>query len=228
MADAKLSALTEATTLTGDEYVYVVDDPAGVPVDRRVTVTNLLGSASVAQPQLYDGTNYGLTLPGFALAGEGAGTFATNPNWTYYTPMILSATRTLDLLQLNVSTAATAGATASLSVHAADSNFNPTSLAVDAGTVAIDSTGVKSKALTNSLAAGRYVIRISASAAVTYLCPVYGLAWKDDMITGGFIRVLVNTASTYSATAPDPGPSVNSFVTGTNGGYALVMPRFSA
>ena len=39
MADAKLTALTALTTLTGDDLLYAVDDPAGTPVSRKVTAT---------------------------------------------------------------------------------------------------------------------------------------------------------------------------------------------
>lgn len=41
MSDSTVSALTEITTLSGDELVYVVEDPAGTPLDRKVTATNL-------------------------------------------------------------------------------------------------------------------------------------------------------------------------------------------
>lgn len=41
MADAKVSALTELTTFTGDEEFYVVEDDDGTPVSRRITVENL-------------------------------------------------------------------------------------------------------------------------------------------------------------------------------------------
>lgn len=37
MADEKLTALTALTTLTGDDLFYAVDDPAGTPVQRKVT-----------------------------------------------------------------------------------------------------------------------------------------------------------------------------------------------
>ena len=47
MADSKVADLTAITTLGGDELVYVVDDPSGTPVDRKITAKNLLHSSLV-------------------------------------------------------------------------------------------------------------------------------------------------------------------------------------
>lgn len=48
MADTKLTALTDITTLGNDDYFYVVDDPAGTPVSRRVTALVLKTYAAPA------------------------------------------------------------------------------------------------------------------------------------------------------------------------------------
>ena len=50
MADSKLSALTETVAIDGTELVYVVEDPSGTPVSRRVTVANLLASLALELP----------------------------------------------------------------------------------------------------------------------------------------------------------------------------------
>lgn len=44
MADSKVADLTAIAAIAGDELLYIVDDPAGTPLDRKVTVTNLLAS----------------------------------------------------------------------------------------------------------------------------------------------------------------------------------------
>lgn len=46
MADTKVTALTELTTPAGGDLLYIVDDPAGTPLSRKVTVTNLFANAS--------------------------------------------------------------------------------------------------------------------------------------------------------------------------------------
>jgi len=74
MADSKLSDLTAVTTLGGDELVYVVDDPSGTPVDRKITATNL-ASALRSLASLVVGTNvqaWDADLDTLAAGGAGA------------------------------------------------------------------------------------------------------------------------------------------------------------
>jgi len=42
MADTQLVDLTEDTSPTTDDIVYVVNSPGGTPADRKVTLANLL------------------------------------------------------------------------------------------------------------------------------------------------------------------------------------------
>lgn len=74
MADSKLSDLTAVTSLGGDELVYVVDDPGGTPVDRKVTVTNLLGAVLMALRGLVSAAD---KLPYFTGSGTAATTDLT-------------------------------------------------------------------------------------------------------------------------------------------------------
>jgi hypothetical protein len=41
MADTKLADLTALTTPSGDDILYIVDDPAGTPLDRKIALDNL-------------------------------------------------------------------------------------------------------------------------------------------------------------------------------------------
>lgn len=52
MADSTLAALTAATSLDGDELLYLVDDPSGTPADRKVTAKLLSGMGVIAQTTL--------------------------------------------------------------------------------------------------------------------------------------------------------------------------------
>jgi hypothetical protein len=47
MADKKVSALAAITNLSQDDLLLVVDDPAGTPTSRKVTVGNLFGNVAV-------------------------------------------------------------------------------------------------------------------------------------------------------------------------------------
>jgi len=42
MAGSKLASLVEITTPADDDLLYLVNDPAGVPADRKISVSNLL------------------------------------------------------------------------------------------------------------------------------------------------------------------------------------------
>lgn len=44
MADSKLADLTVTTALAETDIAYVVRDPSGTPVDRKITVGNLVGA----------------------------------------------------------------------------------------------------------------------------------------------------------------------------------------
>ena len=46
MTDTKLTALEAITQASGDELLYVVDDPSGTPVSKKVTLDNLLNLLS--------------------------------------------------------------------------------------------------------------------------------------------------------------------------------------
>ena len=66
MADTKLSALTEDTSPTGDDLIYIVNDPGGTPGSRRVTINNFIYNlipyvhTSVSIPSVNeDGANTG-------------------------------------------------------------------------------------------------------------------------------------------------------------------------
>jgi hypothetical protein len=52
MADTKLADLTALTTPSGDDLLYVVDDPAGTPLDRKIALNNLFtrGTVTVSSP----------------------------------------------------------------------------------------------------------------------------------------------------------------------------------
>jgi hypothetical protein len=42
MANKKLTELTEITQATVDDLIYLVDDPLGTPVSKKITVANFL------------------------------------------------------------------------------------------------------------------------------------------------------------------------------------------
>lgn len=47
MADTKLADLTALTTPSGDDILYIVDDPAGTPLDRKIALDNLFTRGTI-------------------------------------------------------------------------------------------------------------------------------------------------------------------------------------
>ena len=46
MADTKTTALLAVTSASGDDLLYVVDDPGGTPASKKITVADFLGATS--------------------------------------------------------------------------------------------------------------------------------------------------------------------------------------
>ena len=62
MADEKLTALTELTTLATGDLVYVVDDPGGTPLSKKATIDNLLKNAFA--DMTFNGAFHPIIAPG--------------------------------------------------------------------------------------------------------------------------------------------------------------------
>lgn len=61
MPNRKISELEEATSITSDDLLVIVDDPSGDPTSKKVTFTNLASSLSVSGAPLYPFTGYNIT-----------------------------------------------------------------------------------------------------------------------------------------------------------------------
>lgn len=102
MADTKVSALTAATAISSDDYVYMVDDPGGTPTSKKITfdnlqksITNVTGSLSTGLLKVTtttgelstasSGTDYAPATSGSAiLKGNGSGGFSSASAGTDY------------------------------------------------------------------------------------------------------------------------------------------------
>lgn len=65
MADKKVTQLTAMTTTAGNDLLYIVDDPTGTPVSKKITMNDFFGT--VASNTVHNGTvthNANTTLSG--------------------------------------------------------------------------------------------------------------------------------------------------------------------
>lgn len=46
MADKKITQLTEATSISQDDLLLIVDDPSGTPINKKITATNLFANVN--------------------------------------------------------------------------------------------------------------------------------------------------------------------------------------
>lgn len=110
---------------------------------------------------------YGATslwmIPGVERVSVGTAGHSTNV--IRYSPFLVTTSLTIDAFGYEVTTASSAGATFRLGIYNANTHWQPTSLVVDAGTGAADSTGVKTIVLGSpiTLAPGRYLNAMLAS-----------------------------------------------------------------
>lgn len=110
--------------------------------------------------------NYMYSLPG--VDAISAATTTITANKIRYFPFYVTNTITLDRLMLEVSTASgSAGSTARMGIYNVDNDNQVTTLIVDGGTVATDSTGVKTVTINQQLTAGRYLFAQNASVNYT-------------------------------------------------------------
>ena len=104
-------------------------------------------------------------VPGVELSATG--TVAIAANVLRYEPFITNTTITIDQLALEVTTASAGGTTLRMGIYNADTDWQPTSLIVDAGTVAADSLGVKTASISQTLSPGRYLKVINSDSTPT-------------------------------------------------------------
>lgn len=131
-------------------------------------------------------------------------TNAPGANVTTYSPIYVATAITVDLLAVEVSTL-TAG-TARLGIYEADTDWQPTDLVIDAGTVDTGSTGVKSIAVSQVLPAGRYLSTVYCSSGFTLRVAKGGTMFMGMVTALGASPFSAQFTVAGSITSlPDPG-----------------------
>jgi hypothetical protein len=133
------------------------------------------------------------------------GTDAPGANALLFEPFIVDTTIVIDQLACEVSTQGAAGKLARLGIGNADIDWNPTTLVIDGGTVAVDSTGIKTASIADTtLTPGRYFGLFNTDGAATYRT-VNGsgdlLGFWSTMGSSSFINAVWATGVTFAAFA---------------------------
>ncbi|RYX82205.1 hypothetical protein EON83_20295 [bacterium] len=157
----------------------------------------------------------GVVLPGVpGLDVLSLGTNALSNNTIYYAPFIAQAPFSFDQFQLEISTAGGAGSTVGAALYSADSDLLPTTLLLDGGTVATDTTGPKTLPVTSgTLAAGRYVLAVLPALGATFRAyrGGQGLAGLNPVLGTGSLVAFITASRTASlgfpSTAVAPAPT---------------------
>jgi hypothetical protein len=147
MADEKLTELPELTTVSPDDLLYVVDDPAGTPASKKIAVARVLQTPTIAPPSASFVT---------ASGRRNVVTMTVTLNRLYFVPIALATGYGYTSFGVQVGAAAATGGTARVGLYSY-LNGQPHALLCAEGSIATDSTGVKLASLDYDVDMGPYI-----------------------------------------------------------------------
>lgn len=106
-------------------------------------------------------TTRALSIPGTTVYN--IGDLSPAENYIYYFPIKVDTPITIDQLVIEIITEAEEGSKARLGIYKADIDWQPTSLVVDAGEVAIDAIAVVAATVNVTLQEGRYLLAYTSN-----------------------------------------------------------------
>lgn len=152
------------------------------------------GNSDPTEPRVKTGSS--IYLPGWFIATTTTKSFPTFTGDTLFIPIYVGGTTTYNAIVLNVASAGNTDNPVRVGLYNADLTngiITPSTVIVDAGTVAVDSTGVKTATIDETLAKGYYFVVISIStgsitglgltaANVCYKVPVGGTSSSSSSV----------------------------------------------
>lgn len=170
------------------------------------------------------------SIPG-AVTGISKGIAALAADTVRYFPFLPERAFAFDQLTIRVQSAGAGSTTARLGIYNADTDWQPTSLLIDGGTVAVDSTGVKNLSVSETvLKAGRYLLAFNTDGTPTCDFIRGGLGgWGGiSRSMGGSSMMVYRLQATQTLAAfPAAGDKWDGVETGNGFEYILFM-RVSA
>ena len=151
------------------------------------------------------GTTY-FIIPG--ILGVGGNTKALTNGTDNYAPFFVDSNLVVDQLVFEVSTAGSAGVTSRVGLYAADKDWQPIGAPLaDSGTIATDTTGVKTYTPTNPiyLRRGRYLSVGNSSAATAPIVRALQISQAYLTTLGSSLTISSYTVARAYAAFPTPG-----------------------
>lgn len=242
--DATLTALA-ALTIAADKLIYGTGPDALSTTDLTAFARALLASASAAAAlaslgaatAIADGRAAGSGLSGgYSFPGVEINTLSTSAvggNKTMYSPILVTTPITIDQLACEVTTIS-AGTDCRIGLYMANANWQPTTRMAASGAISVGSLGVKTFAVSLTLAPGRYVTALMAADNTVQFRRFFG-GGRYGVIPStwgalGFATrwQLLTPGSPTSTALPDPGTAwTGSGASIGNGNEYMVAVRIS-
>lgn len=127
--------------------------------------SNWIPASVLADPRAKTASTTKLTVPGIDLISQSTATVSANQ--IRYAPFVVYTPIVADQIVCEVTTQGAASTTARLGIYKANLDLQPTDLVLDAGTVAVDSTGVKTISISQALAPGNYLTAFNTDGTPT-------------------------------------------------------------
>lgn len=155
-------------------------------------------------------------------------TLALVANVVRYFPIVITTPITINQLALEVTTVGAGSTTARLGIYNADTDWQATSLLLDAGTVAVDSLGVKTITVSQILTPGRYLFAINSDGTPQMRTVRGGANYLgyDSIIGASPFVTGIRGAQTYGA-FPGTGTAWNTISGAATPNHYMIFARVS-
>jgi hypothetical protein len=183
---------------------------------------DLLGS--VHRGGVGGGYEISYSAPGWSINAQGTG-FGHNLNQTFYWPITLNSSAIADRIAVRVTIATSAGGLLRLGIYKAGAGWQPGALVLDAGDVAVDSTGVKAITINQALPAGRYLLATNSRIAGSLSLASFNGGSPTQEIDDGLVNVGLRNWALLATISSFPNPGT-AWWSATQSSISLHIPVF--
>lgn len=139
----------------------------GQPIRQFEVAESSEGELAIPEGRGKSVTELLISVPGIA-GNQSIGTNALGADVDIFSPVYLVSSILIDALICEVTIGGGGGSTGRMAIYDADIDWQPTSLIVQTGAFDINTTGVKTNLVSQTLARGRYLTAINVSDGSTF------------------------------------------------------------